>query len=820
MGVVTMPRSSRCGQDFLIFTASALALVTGCVVMPRAAAAQSATQNRIDVDISAQDLNSALLLLTQRAGLQIVYDAEKVAGRRSSAVIGRLTPVEALSQLLVGTDLTFRVTGNNRVMLEPAPRSADGAIQLGPVRVEGANSGVAARSPAPGGTATEGTGSYGTRAMATATKLPLSVRETPQSVSIITRQRMDDQNLTSLGDVVANTPGLSVRYADSDRMWFKSRGFLIDTYQSNGITIDTNGDYSAGEDRFDTAIYDRIEVVRGSTGLLTGNGNPSATINLVRKRADRDHFAGTTELSAGSWNNFRGMLDLQSPLGFGGAVRARVVAAYQDKESWLDFYHNRKLVLFGTLAIDIAPDTLLTIGADYQHNDPRGTGWGGDLLWNSDGTRTDPPRSFNTGTRWSSWETETNTQFATLEHRFSDQWNIKAAYAHSGNELDARLMWMRGFPNPVAGAGVNLSPVRYTGNRRQDAVDVSLVGKFSLFGREHDLNLGYAHREVEQNYYRSANSWATTTSIPNYFAWDGQIAEPDWGAPLDFDITSERQQGFYGVARLSLADGLKLIAGGRQSRYRNTTNAKQYSQNVFTPYAGLVWDFTPNLSAYVSYTDIFNPQNTRDRNGDRLPPIRGNTIEAGLKGEWFDGKLSASAAIFEMQQRHVARSDTGYFVPGNPLQQAFIAIDGVRSRGFEVEVTGEIVPGWNVTASWAHHSTRGDDDGDVWSNSQPSDVVRVSTAARVTERLTLGAGVNWQSDDWCTCNGPNGGTYVSQGAYAVVNAMARFDIAPDLSAQVNINNLFDKTYFSEIGFYSRGTYAPPRNVIGTLRYKF
>ena len=785
------------------------------------AVAQEASARQNEFHIAAQPLGDALVEFGRQSGLEITADPSLIAGKRSAEVSGRFAAGAALSRLLAGTGLTFRYISATGVTLEKAPQGADGSIQLGPVRVEGATGSGAPAAATASGAATEGTGSYTTSAMATATKLPLSIRETPQSVSVITRQQMEDQNLTNLIEAIANTPGVSITYADSDRAWFKSRGFSISNFQSDGITIDYNGSYSAGEDRFDTAIYDRIEVVRGSTGLLTGSGNPSATINLIRKQADRDDFAGTAELAAGSWNDFRGMIDLQSPLGYDGAVRGRIVAAYQDKESWLNYYHSKKLVLFGTLGIDITPDTLLTLSADYQDNDPKGTGWGGNPLWTSDGERLDLPRSFNMGARWTSWQTTSKTALAKLEHSFDGNWNLRATYSHSRNELDARLLWARGYPDAGTGEGLAFSPSRYSGHRDQDGADVSLTGKFQLFGAEHDVNAGYAYREASGTYYAYESNGTNPIAVSNFFLWDGVADEPAWGGKKSPSETRVRQYGFYGVLRLSLADTLKLIAGGRQSNYKDRTDGNEFSQNVFTPYAGLVWDFTPNLSAYVSYTDIFNPQNYRDRNGAKLDPVSGNTAEFGIKGEWFDGRLNASAALFEINQDNVAEADEGYYVPGsNPLAEAYIGVDGVRSRGFEVQVAGEVLPGWNITASWSHHHTKGDDDGDAWSTSQPSDVVHLFTNAQVTGRLALGGGLDWQSNDWCMCSGPEGSMYVETGSYALINLMGRYDISDRLTLQANIRNLLDKTYYSQIGFYSRGTYGPPRNATATLRYKF
>jgi outer membrane receptor for ferric coprogen and ferric-rhodotorulic acid len=147
------------------------------------------------------------------------------------------------------------------------------------------------------GETTEGTGSYTTGSTRTATKLSLSPRETPQSISVITRQQMDDQNLTSIGDVLSKTPGITINKLDSSRASFKSRGFEIDNFQIDGIPAAFR--FGNGIDQADMVIYDRVEVLKGSTGLLSGFGSPSATVNLVRKRPTKE-LSGYISAGAGS----------------------------------------------------------------------------------------------------------------------------------------------------------------------------------------------------------------------------------------------------------------------------------------------------------------------------------------------------------------------------------------------------------------------------------------------------------------------------------------------------------------------------------------
>lgn len=181
--------------------------------------------------------------------------------------------------------------------------------------------------------ATEKNDSYTTGSMSTATKLDLSIRETPQSVSVISRTQLDDFHLTTLNDALQNAPGITVERAETDRTYYTARGFDITNFQEDAMGIPLYWGLSTGDT--DTSIYDRIEVVRGADGLMAGVGNPSATINKVRKRPTRD-FQAAAALSAGSWDDYRIEGDVSGALTEG--VRGRTVIAQQNKQSYLNDY--------------------------------------------------------------------------------------------------------------------------------------------------------------------------------------------------------------------------------------------------------------------------------------------------------------------------------------------------------------------------------------------------------------------------------------------------------------------------------------------------
>lgn len=675
-------------------------------------------------------------------------------------------------------------------------------------------------------TTTEGTGSYTPRATAASTGLTMSLRDTPQSVTVVTRQRIDDENMRSLADVMASTPGISVQNYDSERYSFNSRGFAISNYMYDGIPTSFDMGYAGGESSQDPIIYDRVEVVRGATGLLTGAGNPSASVNLVRKHATSREFTADMSVSAGSWDTYRATVDLSSPLNASGSVRGRIVSAYQDNHSFLDNYENRKKVFYGVVDADLTSRTTLSVGFNYQDNQPKGSSWGGFPLWYADGGRTDWKRSLNTGADWTSWASTTQGAFASLEHRFDNDWRIQTTASYSKNEMDGKLLYLYGLPDRNTGLGVNGSPAWYYGDRQQNSLDVKASGPFNLFGRTHEAVFGASFSRQYAD-FRGRFPASGAAPVGNFYDWDGSYPEPQWGDSSTASRYTTKQTGWYSALRFSLADPLKLIVGGRYSTWKTDSvgfggGSKQaFDKDAFTPYAGLLYDINENYTAYVSYTGIFNPQSYQDRNGNWLDPLEGKAYEAGVKGEFLEGRLNASAAVFQMNQDNVAQVDPGQFVPGT-INQAYRAGQGTRSRGFDLEMSGEVSPGWNVAAGYSHWTAR-DGDGNGIQTDQPRSLVRLFTTYQLPgswNRLTVGGGVNWQSRIYTLASGPNGQERVSQGSYALTNLMARYKFDRNLSAQLNVNNLFDRKYYSQVGFYNQGAWGAGRSATLTVRYQY
>ncbi|KAI2669355.1 TonB-dependent siderophore receptor [Pseudomonas sp. TNT3] len=777
----------------------------------------------VKVSIAVQPLSSALTELGMQTNLQILYSPDQVAGIKSRAVSGSLEPSQALSELLKGTGISFQINGNTVTLVSGGGAS----LQLGATTISGQALGLT----------TEDTGSYTTGATTTATKLPLTLRETPQSVTVVTRQQMDDRGAQSIADVLRNTPGISVQQYDSDRTEYSARGFAITNFQYDGVNTIYDGVYDEGATHVDMATYDRVEVIKGATGLMTGSGDPSATVNLVRKKPTKEFKASITG-TAGSWDNYRTEGDISGPLNDTGTVRGRFVGAYQDKDSYIDHYSQKKDVYYGILEADLTDDTLLTFGIDNQSVTPRGSSWTGNPVYFSDGGRTDFSRSFNPGADWSRRDFDTTTYFASLEQALANDWKLKLSLNQKTTDHDTQLASASGGnPDRATGEGMFLYWGRWEGHRVQDTADVNVSGPFSLGGREHELVAGFmaSHsRQTGATYDTSAFSL-----VPgSIYDWNGTLPKQEFPKNGKYERT-QSQNGIYLATRLRPTDDLSFILGSRLSTFKynedysynpgaglDDTHASYKEHGVVTPYAGVVYDLNDTYSVYGSYTSIYQPQIYKDVNGSTLAPVEGNAYETGLKAAYFEGKLNASLAFFRIEQDNVAES-----IGTNPVTNEGIykAIDGATTNGVELELAGEVAPDWNVSAGYTYARTRDQDEQRIFgyplSTSKPEHVVRTFTTYRLPgalNQVTVGGGVSWQSAFYGKIYSAPAGDYtqIKQGGYTLVDLMTRYEYDDHLSFTVNANNVFDKKYLTGLGNFDTTFYGEPRNLQLTAKYDF
>jgi outer membrane receptor for ferric coprogen and ferric-rhodotorulic acid len=666
------------------------------------------------------------------------------------------------------------------------------------------------------GSTTEGTNSYTTGEMSTATKLPLTLRETPQAVTVITRQRMDDQAMTSINDVVKYTPGLFLNYSNGPgRQAYTSRGFDIDNLMYDGIPSGYNG-VSVGAQP-NLAMFDRVEVVRGATGLVTGAGNPSAAINLVRKRPLAEQKVTLTG-AAGSWDDYRGELDASSPLNDSGTLRGRVVTSYRDANSFIDGVEEDHGLFYAVTEADLSEDTTLTLGFSHQ-KDKTNYFWGSSMI-GQDGHHLDLPRSYNPGTDWENKDQEINTVFAELRQRLANDWKLQV----NANYSEQNALFSGSYQSRWVNNTLARTVYQAAYDENQAGLDAFASGPFEAFGRTHELVVGASKRIYDMTSHDYS---------PYDTNWPINAGKPDFVHTSNTrEVTT--QDGVYLTTRLSLADPLKLILGGRLDWYeydnRDGDGDYKVTRNV-TRYAGLIYDLDDHHSVYVSYSDIFTPQSSKDTSGTPLKPIVGKNYEVGIKGEYFDGALNASLAVFRVDQENRA---VQVVVPNCPQTSCYEASGEIRSQGIDFELQGALTENWQVGGGYTYartHTIKDEanpqDVNKQFDTDTPEHIFKLTTSYHFQgplEKLRVGGNVSWQSRMYNDITLANGGSYrLEQGAYAVTDLMAGYRLNEHVDLQLNANNVFDRKYYTTIAnsaSYGGDAYGTPRNMMLTAKYTF
>ncbi|MFJ4387385.1 TonB-dependent siderophore receptor [Pseudomonas sp. NPDC089408] len=762
------------------------------------------------------DLGQALTRFATQAGIVLSFDPAATQGRKSPGLEGVYGVDEGLRALLSGSGLRVMRESDERWFILP-PSEESGAMELSATHVNSVGLGAT----------TEGTGSYTTGVTSTATKMNLSIRETPQSISVVTRQQMDDQHLASITDVLKQNPGITMSQDGGERFHIYSRGSEISTYQLDGVnTVQEYLTRNMPSTLMDMAIFDRVEIVRGATGLMTGAGEPNGVVNMVRKRPTHE-FQSYIQAGVGSWDYYRTEADVSGPLVEGGKLRGRLVAAKQNNHSFMDWYSQDRDLLYGVLEADLTDTTTARLGVDYQTYNANGAP--GVPLFYSNGQPTDFSRSTSSGPRWMYEDYTTKNYSFGLDQELANGWQLKLAANYMDVDRDSLSAFYR------TGAGVatldqatgqaTLDLLEVEAHQVQRGMNVTLQGPFELLGQSHDLIVGFDYLDYRNNHLTGSAGSPTF----NFFTWGNRIPQPGSYTPvLDYDVNI-RQTGYFAATRLNFTDDLHLILGARTTDYRydahqvslpsgfdRPSNLQETGEVV--PYMGLIYDLTADQSLYASYTDIFKPQTARDRTGKVLDPVTGNNYEMGWKGEFYEGRLNASAAIYLIKRDNFAEDDTGFAIPGEPNSTASRAVSGAQTKGIDLELSGEVANGWNVHTGYSHSRTE-NAQGDRLTPQLPLDTFRLWSTYRLPgewQRLTVGGGVNWNSKQSLVTTRS---TRITQEDYAVACLMARYKLSENLAATVNVENLFDKKYYAGLaGNY--GHYGAPRNATLNLRYDF
>ena len=661
-----------------------------------------------------------------------------------------------------------------------------------------------------------------------ATGLDLSLRETPQSISVTTQKRMEEQQLNSVSEAIAHTPGIYFqKYGNSadGYHYYVSRGYAINNLNIDGLDASGDGSgYGLSLHNTDSAIYESLSVVRGSTGLRNGLGDPGGNIQMQRKRPSAETQI-SLEAGAGSWGHYRTVLDANGALNDNGSLRGRTVAVYDRGGLWQHRARQDGKTLYGILEYDITPQTMATVGLQMSdiHSKHSATGSFATYYGDEDNgyhLTTFKPRD-NNAAAWSYGKRRKNEIFTRLEHNFNDDWKLSAAYSYRFGKSN-NLYGMGGTYDIKADGSAQLVTIKEQFHPKEHSFDLHLDGKYPLFNREHEFQIGVNHNDYRDGTNAKYDTRADDP-IDNLYSYirDGKIERPE-NDHLGYGTNKKQTSSLYGATRIHINDDWAVLAGARLTNwkrtgydFRNDYIPRVRKENgVFTPYLGLTYNFTDNLTAYTSYSAIYKPQDNKDKNDNQLDPEKGATYELGVKGAWFEDRLNASAAVFEVRKDNLAVKD-GEHPDGS---EYYRAENRTKGRGWELTLSGEPLPDWRLDASYTRTKIE-DREGGRLKTDVPLHLIKLYTNYDINDQWSIGGGVNWQSKIYAASEieDPIGKKANTQKAYATVDLSAQYRPAKNLRFALNANNIFDQTYKTIPDGLSFGA---PRNIMATVRYDF
>ncbi|MEN0035542.1 MAG: TonB-dependent siderophore receptor [Cellvibrio sp.] len=793
---------------------------------------QTQSQAVKSYDIPAGLLSTALTQFISTSGIYLASSAELTKGKTTQGLSGNYSVEAGLNKLLEGTDLEA-VLQNDGYKLQKS-----NLVKLTSVKVS-----------AQGLTNTEDSHSYATTT-ATFGK-GMTLRETPQTVSVVTRQRMDEQGLQTLNNVLDQTTGLSWTQGTSDNSTIYSRGFAIGSVRLDGgspMSWEGPG-YVSGFNNIDMAAYDSIEVLRGADGLFSGGGEPGGVINLVRKRPSSENRL-QVNAAVGSWQQYRAEMDVTGPLTESKALRGRFVAVLNDREFFYDTAESEKHMLYGILEYDLAEATTLTFGGISESRDDKPFRNG--LMRYSNGADLKLPRSTSFIPDWNRHEVKEEQLFSKVEHRFNEDWTLKLDSTWMERSRDTKVGAVTTAIDPVTLKGSSWFGTVVNNSSEQLSVDLNLTGHFDAWGYRHKVLLGTDYQDEEGRWDSlSGNLFTSVIPFDVFNPPSVNIAEPETRLGIFVDPMERTQNGIYGAVQLQLLDKLKLVTGGRYNDYeynfretgsRGETITRYDDSGVFTPYGGLIYDINNRVSLYGSVAETYVSQASRLSGplpGEPLDPITGKNFELGVKSDWLENRITASLALYRIEREGEAVRDPDYTSVTDPDggNCCWVAQGERLSKGIDVEINGEILPRWHLFAGYTWNDNE-DKKAAIkrFSSVTPKHLFKLWSTWRFDgslSKLTLGGGVTAQSSQYVTgtvrslnpitdvYDGPTVPFEYTQSGYAVWSLFGDYRLTDNWTTSLKVNNVFDKKYYQTMGSSnSSNWYGEPVNTMLTLRGNF
>ena len=647
--------------------------------------------------------------------------------------------------------------------------------------------------------------------------LESDLMDTPQSVSIIDSELMQDFGFNDVNRLLGYATGVNVEIVETDRTYYNARGFDIKSMQVDGIGLPFNWNVVG---KLDTFIYDKVEVIRGANGLLTGTGNPSGTVNYIRKRPTND-FRAAMKTSGGSWDTWRVEGDVSGPLTANASWAGRLVAAGQEGDSYLDLYSHDRNVVYGAIEGQVGARGTVMFGYTQQDSKSDGVLWGALPMLYTDGSQTSFPVSTSTSMDWTSWDTRSRTGFVEGTYAFRNDWRLQGTLTYNDYDEDSELFYVYAYPglDPDSGLGLYGWPGKYRSTTDRTLFDATIGGPVTLWNRQHDLVFGLNVSHADNGYlsYPAPADDPAWGALPPFPGWTGsEIARPAFGAPVVSSEWDTEVNRLYAVARLRPTDAIDVILGVNATDVSSDgysfDEPQDSDERDVNPYVGLIYRITPTVNAYASYSDIFEPQPEINADLQPIGAATGESYEIGLRSEFFERRVLTTLALFRAVQDNYAEyagvdADSGL--------SYYRGVD-VESQGFELEASGRITEEWHLLAGYTDLDLE-DRNGDDARTFIPRRTVNLTTryAPQALPGLQLGLAVKWQDEIHLDAAAGE----IRQDARDVWTMFASYAFADRYEISVQADNLTDEKYLTSL-YWDQSFYAPPRNYTASFRVDF
>ena len=647
---------------------------------------------------------------------------------------------------------------------------------------------------------------YNTESATVGTKTPAALKDIPQSITVLTNDYLEDRDFAHLDDMAKATPGLRTLTNDSGRSSIYSRGYEYDDALIDGLPAPISSRYGSLPS---LTAFDRIEIMRGPSGLFSSTSELGGIINLVRKRATEETQASVSA-GLGSWGRNNLSADVSGSLNEDGSIRGRTVISRSDATSEVDESENIDQSVYATVEFDLDENTELSVGILHQTKDIAPNNG---LPTYADGTLLDVDRSTFIGADWNEFNYESTDLFLDLTHQFNNGGHGRIAARASERSVDYEYAYIL---SSVDSNG-DFSGIYADDAEREEnafAFDASYSQPFSAMGNVSEFVIGIDYKN-EDSTTSEANASDTTTY--NIDTFDSSLLTRDllsFGSASESEA-SEAETAVYGKVIFRPIRNLALIAGARFSHYKIDSNTDSDDGSHFTPYAGAVYDLTNTHALYASYSEVFKPQTSTGENGDFIDPRIGEQLELGIKGSYNNGLLNSRLSVFQLSDKNRATTVTG---------ETYSEASGeIQVQGFEGELSGQFGQ-WDLLAGYTYMDIETISGSDSRTASLMPEHT-LSSWAKYTiisngmlKGVTVGAGLTAMSDFSAT---GRDNIKVTGPSYAVVDTAITKQVNEKLKLSFKVNNLLDKKYYSRVnGTTIFNFYGESRNFMASADYTF